>query len=60
MSAPDVKIETQKHRHRSMVSGIWIGAAVLVFAVVTASIAIFGFGVEPAAVEAVAAPTAGS
>jgi len=30
MSAPDVNLERQKNRHRTMVRGLWIGAAVAV------------------------------
>ena len=28
MSSPDTNIEKQKHRHRTMVRGIWLGLAV--------------------------------
>jgi len=28
MSAPDVNLERQKNRHRTMVRGLWIGVAI--------------------------------
>lgn len=60
MSAPDVNIETQKHRHRTMIRGLWIGAAFAALVVIVAGIVILGFGVSadgilPAQTEAAAA-----
>ena len=46
MSAPDVTLETQKHRHRKMVRGIWIGVGIAVLVGIAALVAVFGFGVE--------------
>lgn len=37
MSAPDVNIDKQKKRHRTMVWGIWIGVAI-------AGLVMIGFG----------------
>ena len=44
MSAPDTNIEKQKHRHRRMIHGIWLGVAIafLVAAGVVLSITLFG------------------
>ncbi|AEI94511.1 hypothetical protein [Roseobacter litoralis] len=46
MSAPDVNLEKQKHRHRRMVLGIWIGVAIAGLVGIAAVIAIFGFGAD--------------
>jgi hypothetical protein len=41
MSAPDVNLERQKSRHRTMVRGLWIGAAIAVIV----AVAIYGYTV---------------
>lgn len=47
MSAPDVALKTQKHRHRTIAWGIWIGVGLAALVGVAAGITIFGFGVDP-------------
>ncbi|ABG32825.1 hypothetical protein [Roseobacter denitrificans] len=46
MSAPDVTLERQKHRHRKMVRGIWIGVGIIALVSIGAYVAVFGFGAD--------------
>lgn len=45
MSSPDVNIGKQKHRHRTMIRGLWIGVGIAL--VVTAGVIVSG--IDPAA-----------
>jgi hypothetical protein len=48
MSAPDVNIEKQKHRHRTMVRGLWVGAAIALLVVGGIAISAGVFDTDPA------------
>jgi hypothetical protein len=47
MSAPDVDIEKQKHRHRTMARGLWIGGAVAVLVAAGLAVAMGVFDTDP-------------
>jgi hypothetical protein len=47
MSAPDVNLEKQKHRHRTMVRGLWVGAAVAVIVAIGLIVSETVFDADP-------------
>lgn len=57
MSAPDTNIEKQKHRHRTMGWGLWIGAAL---AVLVGLVFVVAFGVFDVAPDAFIPATGGA
>jgi hypothetical protein len=48
MSAPDVNLEKQKHRHRTMVRGLWVGAALAIVVAIGLVVSETVFGADPA------------
>lgn len=46
MSAPDVTLETQKHRHRTMLRGLLLGAGIALAAPICIVVGLAVFDVE--------------
>ena len=59
MSAPDVNIEKQKHRHRTMVRGVWIGVAIACVVAAGIWVGMGVFGADPTDLNTGAAAVSG-